>query len=171
MFSRILVPLDCSPQSTAILPYVERLATPGLTEIILLQVAEETEDMFLPQPQLLPDRFAPRGTQPREEFTDRYLRIEEALSAAANQARSSLLAAAARLSSRGLVVRTVVRFGSPSQEIIACAKQERVDLVTLSAHGWSGFSQFLFGNVADQVVRNLPLPVLLIRTTETEEAF
>ncbi len=169
MFTRILVPIDGSPQSIAVLPYVERLATPGFTEIILLQVADEPEQWLIPEPAPLPDRFAPRGSPPPVDYTDRYLRIEEAMAEASIQARASLHAAEAQLSSRGLLVRTVVRFGSPVQEIVACARQEQVALVIMSAHGWSGFSQILFGSVADQVVKTLQLPVLIVRLTEVED--
>lgn len=170
MVSRILVPIDGSPQSTTILPYVERLATPGHTEIILLQVADEPTEWALPQPQRLTDRFAPRGTPPTpEDYADRYVRLEEAMAEASAQARASLHVAEARLTSQGFFVRTIVRFGSPVQEIVACAHQERVDLVALSAHGWSGFTQSMFGSVAEQVVKNLQIPVLILRSTEVED--
>jgi len=70
---------------------------------------------------------------------------------------------AAKARQRGLKARTVVRTGTPHQEIVALATDERADLVVIGTHGRSGLNRALLGSVADRVVRLAPCPVLTVR--------
>jgi len=63
-------------------------------------------------------------------------------------------------------VRTFVRTGSPYQEIVDLATDERADLVAMGTHGRSGMSRLLLGSVADRVIRLAPCPVLTVRKPE-----
>jgi len=67
-----------------------------------------------------------------------------------------------RLERRGRTVRTVVRSGRPAEEIVGCARAERVDLIAMSTHGRSGLQRALLGSVAQAVLRSTRLPVLLV---------
>ena len=62
-----------------------------------------------------------------------------------------------------ITVRTVVRTGSPSAEIVKLASEEQADLVSMGTHGRSGVSRVLLGSVADRVIRTAPCPVLTVR--------
>ena len=64
---------------------------------------------------------------------------------------------------RKIRVRTVVRKGSPSAEIVGLASEERADLVVMGTHGRGGVSRALLGSVADRVIRTAPCPVLTVR--------
>jgi nucleotide-binding universal stress UspA family protein len=68
--------------------------------------------------------------------------------------------------SKGISVRTLVRTGSPYQEIVNLATDERADLVAMGTHGRSGVSRLLLGSVADRVIRLAPCPVLTVRKPE-----
>ena len=57
----------------------------------------------------------------------------------------------------------VVRFGRAADEIVAQAKEDKVDLVVMGSHGRSGISHLLVGSVAESVVRHAPCPVLIVR--------
>lgn len=70
---------------------------------------------------------------------------------------------AAKARQRGLKARTVVRTGTPHQEIVALATDERADLVVIGTHGRGGLNRALLGSVADRVVRLAPCPVLTVR--------
>jgi nucleotide-binding universal stress UspA family protein len=70
-----------------------------------------------------------------------------------------------RLKQRRRTVRTMVRSGQAADEILACAWAERVDVIAMSSHGRSGLQRVLLGSVAQAVVRNARLPVLLIGPT------
>ena len=59
-------------------------------------------------------------------------------------------------------VRSVVLAGNPSEEIVRVAEEEGVDLIVTATHGHTGWRRFLFGSVAERVIRLAPCPVLTI---------
>ena len=60
-------------------------------------------------------------------------------------------------------VKSSVRWGKPYREILAYAKENKIDLVCMGAHG-AGFDvQALFGSNVDRVLRQSPCPVLVAR--------
>jgi nucleotide-binding universal stress UspA family protein len=52
--------------------------------------------------------------------------------------------------------------------IIEFAKQTHVDIIVVGTHGRGPVGHFLMGSVAEQVVRNAPCPVLVVRPNEHE---
>jgi nucleotide-binding universal stress UspA family protein len=60
-------------------------------------------------------------------------------------------------------VRSMVMAGNPSDEIIRAAENENVDLIVISTHGLTGLKRFLFGSVAERVVRLAQCSVLTVR--------
>ena len=67
---------------------------------------------------------------------------------------------------RGITVRTLVRRGAPSAEIVRLASEEHAELVIMGTHGRGGVSRVLLGSVADRVIRTAPCPVLTVRKRE-----
>ncbi len=63
----------------------------------------------------------------------------------------------------------VVRMGHPSDEIIAFAREEGIDLIVMATHGRTGFEHVLLGSIAEKVVRNSPVPVLTIKPASVRE--
>jgi nucleotide-binding universal stress UspA family protein len=59
-----------------------------------------------------------------------------------------------------------VEFGYPSDVIVATVKEKKIDLLVMSTHGCSGFKCFLFGSVAEKVIKTTPCPVLVIGPVE-----
>jgi nucleotide-binding universal stress UspA family protein len=55
-----------------------------------------------------------------------------------------------------------VRIGDPGIQIVALASEVRADLVAMPSHGRRGLERFLFGSVAEHVVRFAPCPVLVL---------
>jgi nucleotide-binding universal stress UspA family protein len=60
-------------------------------------------------------------------------------------------------------VRTLIRRGEPEEEIPKAARSVGADLIALTTHGRRGLSHLLMGSVAENVVRNSSVPVLLTR--------
>ena len=58
---------------------------------------------------------------------------------------------------------------SAATEIIQYAQEQEVDLIAISTHGRSGFSRLVFGSVAEKVVRQAGIPVLLIKSGRDKE--
>ncbi len=60
------------------------------------------------------------------------------------------------------VVREVV-FGSVYRELLEFVKTEKFDLIVMGSHGASGIREFVVGSNAEKVVRNSPVPVLVVK--------
>jgi nucleotide-binding universal stress UspA family protein len=60
-------------------------------------------------------------------------------------------------------VRTVIREGRPSDEIIRVAEEEGVDLVILGHNGRKGLNRLIAGSVAKDVEKKATVPVLVSR--------
>lgn len=58
--------------------------------------------------------------------------------------------------------RHVLKSGNPHEQILKVAKDEDVDMIIMGSNKHSGAYRFLIGSVADQVVKNTDIPVLLI---------
>jgi universal stress protein A len=78
-------------------------------------------------------------------------------------AEQQLRKARAELVGKTVKVRTQVRHGSAAEEIVLIAKTEGVDLIVISTHGSTGLERWVFGSVAEKVVRLAECPVLTVR--------
>jgi nucleotide-binding universal stress UspA family protein len=56
-------------------------------------------------------------------------------------------------------VKTVVRAGVPSEEILQVAKEESADLILLGRSGKKGIDRFITGSVADDLKKHADIPV------------
>lgn len=62
-----------------------------------------------------------------------------------------------------LSVEKTTRRGDARHEIVNEAKEWHADLIVLGSHGLTGFSHWLIGSVAENVVRHAPCSVLIAR--------
>jgi nucleotide-binding universal stress UspA family protein len=69
-----------------------------------------------------------------------------------------------------LSTHTFVAMGDAAQQIIKTAEQEQVDLIVIATHGHTGWGRFMFGSVAEKVVRLSPCPVLTIKAPEDKSS-
>jgi nucleotide-binding universal stress UspA family protein len=65
--------------------------------------------------------------------------------------------------------RTFVIYGRPAHELVKLAAQEKVDIIVIPTQGESGWQRFVFGSVAEKVVRDAECPVLTIRAPKEKE--
>ncbi|MBI2468809.1 MAG: universal stress protein [Candidatus Rokubacteria bacterium] len=141
MRRRILVPLDGSSGSEAILPRVAELARGEHATVRLLFVAPPAQARVAPDGRIL-------------VYAD-----QEAARLAEN-ARAYLMRAAAALA--GIDVQLAVRFGDPAAEILDEADSGGVDLIAMATHQRTGLRRLLEGSVAEHVERLAHVPVLLV---------
>jgi nucleotide-binding universal stress UspA family protein len=78
-------------------------------------------------------------------------------------AREYVLGQLERLEKAGVRARHVVRIGSPAAVILGVAEEQKATMIAMATHGTSGVQRFLFGSVAETVIRKSPVPVLLVR--------
>jgi nucleotide-binding universal stress UspA family protein len=147
VYQQLLVPLDGSELSEAVLPHVEGLALRLAARVHLVRVANLPATVVMGPM----DGPVPPGV------------LEDALQAEIDEARQYLTGVAGRLQGRGLQVTWEVLEGNPAQAIIAAARQHGCDLIAMATHGRSGLPRLVLGSVADRVLREAHLPVLLVR--------
>jgi nucleotide-binding universal stress UspA family protein len=145
-FQRILVPTDFSAASAAAIPYARDLAADG-SEVILVHVME------LPH---YPALF--EGTALVVPPIDETLR---------SQLRKQLDSVLEKeFGDHGVKARAILREGSPTRELLDCAKAEKIDLIIIATHGYTGVKHMLLGSTTEQVVRMADCPVLTVRVEE-----
>ena len=57
----------------------------------------------------------------------------------------------------------LIESGSPAEVIVETAKKRNCDLIVMGTHGHSALAEVLIGSTARWVVKNSPIPVLVVR--------
>ncbi len=148
MINRILVPLDGSDLAEGVLPHVKDLAKQLHGKVHLIRVLD-----FVSQEVMAFSMGATATTEVVEEI-ERKDREE---------AEGYLSQVAGRLAAEGLEVSWEVVEGTAAGEIVDLAHTGSADLIAMSTHGRSGLSRVIFGSVAAKVVREVGIPVMLIK--------
>jgi len=60
-------------------------------------------------------------------------------------------------------IETVIRKGTPYEEILNEQKEKKIDLIVIGSHGKTGLIHHLMGSVAERVMRGAKCPVLLAK--------
>ena len=156
MFRTILLPIDGSDLTEAILPHLIDLARPLQARVVLLHALPTLSAMLL----------QPGGVLGASGDAAASVEIATQSIEAEREAAESLLAAIrTRLEQEGIACESEIREGDPARTILEVAAEKEVDLIAMATHGRAGLGRLLLGSVADEVVRNPPhLPVLLVRT-------
>jgi nucleotide-binding universal stress UspA family protein len=151
MFRRILVPIDGSSTSNRGLEEAIGLAKDQKARICLLHVIDEL--------------IVPTGPDGMMYMPPSYL--DEYIRSLRSGGKKLLARAEAKVRKRGIAVETVLRetLGHPVADlIIKQAKRWRADVIVLGTHGRRGVSRLVMGSDAELVVRETPVPVLLVRS-------
>lgn len=145
MYSRILVPLDHSPDSEQVLPYARRLAL-SLNLPITLITAVEPEHPNISR-SLNPALHQHETTASRTEQSEAHLEDE-----------------AAKLRAAGCQAHPVTHIGMAAEVIVEEADQDPGTLIAMSSHGRSGLARWWLGSVTDKVLHLSTHPMLLIKS-------
>jgi universal stress protein A len=62
----------------------------------------------------------------------------------------------------GLEITEWIRDGKPAEEIIAAVKEDKIDLVIMSAHEEGRLEHYLFGRSIEELTRKMPCSILLV---------
>ncbi len=63
----------------------------------------------------------------------------------------------------GILIEKNIIEGHPADEIIKYSEKNNISLIVMGTLGKSGLDRFLLGSVAEKVVRNSKIPVLVVR--------
>jgi len=66
----------------------------------------------------------------------------------------------------GMVHSTLVRFGSPVEEILNAVEECGACLIVMATHGRTGLSHVFLGSVTEKILRKATCPVYVVRGTE-----
>jgi nucleotide-binding universal stress UspA family protein len=78
-------------------------------------------------------------------------------------AKRRLLRIATTLRHRGWRVRTVVSTEAPLRAVLATVEEMKSDVLVVGARGCGGIRRLLLGSVAEGVLNNCAVPVLVVR--------
>ncbi|MFN8511153.1 MAG: universal stress protein [Chloroflexia bacterium] len=132
-----MVPLDGSPLAEQALPFAEALAELSGSPLLLLCAS------YVP-------------SLPGLDVADEQVK-------AVTDAEIYLHRIASRLKKRGIAVETCAPYGPPKKVIAREAAARKAWLIAMATHGRGGLDRVLYGSVTEGVVRQSPVPVLLVR--------
>jgi nucleotide-binding universal stress UspA family protein len=145
LINRILIPLDGSELSKLALPIGEELATRLQVSATLFQMANMI-------------RIYDSGMG----YTA-YVDTTKFDEAEKKRVSDDLTAIEKELKEKGIDVNSVVTSGfDAAEDIIEVSKKIHADLLVMSTHGQSGIGRWVFGSVAEKVLRHGETPLLLV---------
>ncbi len=147
IYQRILVPLDGSQRAENVLPIITQLSHFHKSQIHLVQVVQ-TPEMVRQMPPAHEDiDLSDRVVAQNREEAGRYL---EQL-----KSRSYL---------EGIPVQThLITSDNAAVALHQLGEQEHIDMVTLSAHGYSGNHQWPYGSLVNNFILYGKVPLLIVQ--------
>jgi len=145
MFNKILIALDGSETSEAVLPYARELAEKLRSEVVLLQVVTPGQHTHT------------IGGLDYITFTDQQIESMKA------QSRQYLEKKSKELTGITATIKCEVKTGDAAREIIKFAEETNTRLVAVSAHGRSGIKQWILGSVSHKIIQAGNTPTLLVK--------
>lgn len=143
---KILVPVDYSEHSRAVLNYALRFAQKFEGEVTAAHVWETKPNV--------PPHLKVKTPDGRTTTAGELIR-EEALGAMEQFLRSMNLPAGSRVSS-------CILSGAAAEAIVKKAEQGGYDLVVMGTQSRKGFGRLVLGSVAERVIKSATIPVLAV---------
>ena len=81
----------------------------------------------------------------------------------ADESKTALAEARGLLDARGVAYEIATRVGDPAGEVVELARAGGYDCIALGVHGHSMLAVLVMGSVAQKVVANATVPVLLLK--------
>ncbi len=153
-FSHILVPLDGSQLAEQALPVAATMAERGSSLLLLEVVASATSSEPFNS-----EMGGLQGTASLHLTDNRDIAAHHYLEKAAHRHLPAHVA-----------YHTTERGGDPATEILSTARSESCDLIVIATHARDGVDRLLHGSVAERVVSNAQVPVLVLRGQVAERA-
>lgn len=137
MFSRLLLPIDFSPSAASALKVARQHFPDATVKLLHIISAQRVATLYA-------DTF----TSPVDAAAARRTLEQESLERLQELAQDN--------------EECTVVVGQPAQMILEQAAAWQPDLIVMGTHGRTGLAHFLNGSVAEEVVRNARLPVLVV---------
>ncbi len=139
MYTKVVVPLDCSPLAEVALPYAEEIAGKMGADIVLLTVLASEEANELQN----------HTSYSKKMISQTKIQVQKYLG---NHSKAEIN------------IFSATRTGNPAEGILNYADKGYPCLIVMATHGRSGLSKWAVGSVADKVVKSTSKqPLLLVR--------
>jgi nucleotide-binding universal stress UspA family protein len=146
MYQHIMAPLDGSELAECVLPHVEAIASGcNVTMVTLVMV--------------IPPLHMYGGAETRISPEERKHLEEDSVEVSTTYLEEK----AQLLRDKGVLVEVKVLLGNVLDQLVEYINQNNVDLIIIATHGRSGVSRLFLGSVADRLLRQAPVPVLMVR--------
>lgn len=142
MSQSILVPLDGSSLAELALPEAAALSKLPDSKVILLHVIPPIEDVISDGDVITIDQ----QWENRKIHAMRYLQ-----------------SVCTRPEWKDVKVTPAVEMGVPAEVILDFARKHKIDRIVMSTHGRTGINRWVYGSVADKVLRAADRTVVLVR--------
>ncbi|MBM4331248.1 MAG: universal stress protein [Deltaproteobacteria bacterium] len=145
MYQKIMVPLDGSELAECVLPHVATLAEGSqIRTIVFVRVVEPfhrpTGDYVINEEQA-------------QKIEAEHMRVAE----------TYLKKLVERLNYKAVNIQSRILFGRVADNLAEFAEKNEIDLIIIATHGRSGVSRWVFGSVADRILRSSCVPILMVR--------
>lgn len=146
--TRIMLPVDFSPASKAALEMASDLANHFHAELYLLNVIPMSPSPALPD----------------------MIRETAITEAARTYAKQHFAKCKTDLAARGIRFTSSVEIGDNIAEtIMEVVDREHIDMIVISTHGLSGWRPFVFGSIAEKIIKLAQCPLLLLHAARPED--
>jgi nucleotide-binding universal stress UspA family protein len=149
MLHSILVPLDGSPRAEEAIPIAARIARANGSKLMLIRVhslAWETWPAAMATTPLVAEALVETSVKEAADYLERIAASPERV---------------------GLSLQFQVLDGPIASALLNSAISSRSDLIVLCRHGATGLTRWALGSVARAVVRQTPIPVLVVSEGNT----
>lgn len=145
---RILFPVDLTENSEKLVPYVITMAEKfdaAVHVLFVVRIFQYFTDLYVAPPSIsvFENELVEGARRKMEEFTATHFGMLP-------QAQSEVL------------------LGDPSDMILGYIDEHHIDLVVMGTHGRKGLDRVLFGSVAERVIKNANIPVLVVNPYKAE---
>ncbi len=153
MYGKILVPIDDIESAGLALSNAKDLAISTGASILLLHVVTPEHPLVISDEQVVGVHAAAAVVEQAQRDETVHLADQQ----------SKLQVAADELSGDGVSVSAEAVLGHAHEVIVKAVSDSGADLVVLSTHGRRGVSRAFLGSVADEVVHDVDVPVMIVR--------
>jgi nucleotide-binding universal stress UspA family protein len=153
VYKKVMVPLDGSKVAECVLPHLETIVSgcQDSPEITLVRAVE------------------PISVPVGREMTQ-FSSLEQVADFEVHQktdAERYLKEKIEYLRERGVRARSEIVFGKAGAALTDFAHKNSFDLIIIATHGRSGITRLVWGSVAEHILRNVNVPVLMVRAVKT----
>ncbi|MBD3413108.1 MAG: hypothetical protein GF421_01590 [Candidatus Aminicenantes bacterium] len=147
---KILWATDFSDEAQEALLYTEAFARAFKAQVVALHVVPDFSPALYDAAEVIKGEIAERVASVKEEKKKKIKDIEK---------------------SKSISIKAIIKEGNPAKKIIETSEKEKADLIVLGRRGLSAVEKLFIGSVANKVLRNSSIPLLLIPKNHAQPRF